>query len=197
MSPSRIAESLGAGVHELRSSWGWVLALGVLLVLVGVVCITGDVTATFVTIVAFGWLLLIGGIVSLLQAFRMHSWQGFFLYLLSALLRGFTGYLMIRYPTSGAVALTLIIASFFIVSGVFRAIGSVMIRFPNWGWSLFSGIVAVVLGGMLLGQMPLSSLWFIGFAIGIDMILEGVSLIGLATALRRLPEAAPPYYKAA
>jgi len=197
MSPSRLSESLAAGVYEARSSWGWVLALGILLVLVGVVCIIGDVTATFVTVMAFGWLLLISGIVSLVQAFRMHSWHGFFLYLLSALLRGFTGFLLIRYPTAGAVAVTLIIASFFIVSGLFRAIGSGTIRFPNWGWAMFSGIVGVVLGCMLLAQMPLSSLWFIGFAIGVDMILEGTSLIGLATALRRLPETAPPHYKAA
>lgn len=196
MSSNRISDSLTAGVHEMRSSWGWFMALGLLLVLIGVICIIGDVTATFVTIIAFGWLLLLGGVVSLIQAFRVHNWSGFLLYLLSALLRGFTGYVLIRYPTSGAAAVTLIIASFFIVGGLFRAVGAGMMRFPRWGWSLFSGIVSVALGSMLLAQMPTSSLWFIGFAIGVDMILEGAALVGFASSLHHLPDTAP-YYKAA
>jgi uncharacterized membrane protein HdeD (DUF308 family) len=198
MSPNRIAESLVAGVHEMRSSWGWFLALGILLILLGVVCIIGDVTATFVTVIAFGWLLMISGVVSLIQAFRVPTWSGFLLHLLSAVLRGFTGYVLVRYPGAGAVAVTLIIASFFVVGGTFRAVGAAMMRFPQWGWAVFSGVVAVLLGIMLLAQMPTSSLWFIGFAIGIDMILEGASLVGFAMAVHRLPEAPQmPTYKAA
>jgi uncharacterized membrane protein HdeD (DUF308 family) len=52
---------------------------------------------------------------------------------------------------------------------------------------VFSGIVSVALGIILLTQMPVSSLWFIGFAIGLDLILEGVSLVGFARAIHRLP----------
>jgi uncharacterized membrane protein HdeD (DUF308 family) len=49
-------------VEEIRRSWGWILALGILVILFGVVCIVGDVTATFATVLAFGWLLLGGGV---------------------------------------------------------------------------------------------------------------------------------------
>jgi uncharacterized membrane protein HdeD (DUF308 family) len=52
---------------------------------------------------------------------------------------------------------------------------------------VLSGIVSVVLGIMLLIQMPVSSVWFIGFAIGVDLIVDGASLIGFATALHSLP----------
>jgi len=186
---------LTAGVEEIRGSWGWMLALGILLMLFGVVCIVGDVTATFATVLAFGWLLLLGGVATLVHAFRTRTWSGFFLHLLSALLRGFTGYLLIGYPSAGAMSFTLIIASFFIVGGMFRAIGAEMLKFPRWGWSVFSGIASAVLGIILLAQIPISGVWFIGFAIGVDMVVDGASLVGFATAIHSL--LAPPVYKAA
>ncbi len=175
-----------AGLEEIRNSWGWFLALGILLISLGAICITGDVTATFTTVLVFGWLLLISGIFALVQAFRTRNWSGFFLHLLSALFRGFTGYLLIRYPLAGAASLTFVLASFFVVGGLFRAIGAGMVKFPRWGWSVFSGIVSVVLGVMLLAQMPLSSIWFIGFAIGVDLIVDGASLIGFGTAIHQI-----------
>jgi uncharacterized membrane protein HdeD (DUF308 family) len=174
-----------AGMEEIRNSWGWFLGLGILLTLLGAVCIIGDVTATFATVLFFGWLLLISGIVALVQVFGTRNWSGFFLHLLSALFRGFTGYLLVRYPLAGAVSLTLILASFFVVSGMFRAIAAGMMKFPRWGWAVFSGIVSVVLGVMLLAQMPLSSIWFIGFAIGVDLVFDGTSLIGFGTAIHQ------------
>ena len=180
MTASSFAHSpLVAAIEDMRASRGWILALGILLMVVGVVCIAGAVTATFATILAFGWLLLFSAGIALAHAFHARGWSGFFLWLLSALLRGFTGYLLIRYPSAGAVGLTLVLASFFIVGGALRH------RFrddevPRWGWSVVSGLVSLVLGIMLLGQMPVSSIWFIGFAIGIDMLLDGASLVGLA-----------------
>ncbi|HET8889971.1 MAG TPA: HdeD family acid-resistance protein [Candidatus Angelobacter sp.] len=186
---------LAASVEELRSSWGWFLTLGILFIILGVICVAGDITATFATVLAFGWLLLFSGIFALIHGFRTHTWSGFLLSLLSALFRGFTGYLLIRYPAAGAVTFTLILASFFIVGGFFRAIGAWTLQFPRWGWSVLSGIVSVALGIMLMAQLPLSSIWFIGFAIGIDLIVDGASLIGLATAIHSVPQ--PAAYKAA
>ena len=61
-----------------------------------------------------------------------------------------------------------------------------MLKFPRWGWSVFSGIVSLGLGIMLLAQMPVSSVWFIGFAIGVDLIFDGASLIGFATSVHSL-----------
>jgi len=177
---------LATGIEEIRSSWGWFLTLGILFILLGAVCVIGNVTATFGTVLVFGWMLLFSGIFGLVNAFRTYTWQGFLLSLLSALFRGVVGYLLIRYPLAGAASLTLILASFFIVTGVFRAIGAGVLQFPRWGWSVFSGIVSLGLGIMLLAQMPVSSVWFIGFAIGVDLIFDGISLISSATALHRL-----------
>jgi uncharacterized membrane protein HdeD (DUF308 family) len=184
---ARISDVFMAEIAKVRKSWGWFLALGILFMLFGVLCILGNVAATFVTVLFFGWMLLFSGIVALIHAFGTRTWSGFFLYLLSALLRGFTGYLLIRYPGAGAASLTLVLASFFVVGGLFRAIAAGMAQFPRWVWSVFSGIVSLVLGIVLLVQMPVSSVWFIGFAIGVDLIVDGASLVGFATAIHTLP----------
>jgi uncharacterized membrane protein HdeD (DUF308 family) len=175
-----------AGIEEIRRSWGWFLALGVLFIILGMACIAFDVAATFTTVLIFGWVLLIGGVFALVQAFTVGTWSGFFLYLLSALFRGVTGYMLIRYPIVGAESLTLVLASFFIVSGLFRAIGFSMAKFPRWGWAVFSGIVTAVLGVLLLVQIPLSGIWFIGFAIGVDLLCDGVAVIGFAAAIHHV-----------
>ncbi len=177
---------LAAGIEEIRSSWGWFLALGILLVLLGTVCVIGDVSATFATVLVVGWMLVFSGIFGLVYAFRTHNSQGFLLSLLSALFRGVAGYLLIRYPLAGAATLTLVLASLLIVSGLFRAIGAGMLKLPSWGWAVFSGVVSLGLGIMLLAQMPVSSVWFIGFAVGVDLIFDGVSMIVSAVALHKL-----------
>jgi uncharacterized membrane protein HdeD (DUF308 family) len=97
---------------------------------------------------------------------------------------------LIRYPLAGAATLTLILASFLIVSGLFRGIGAGMLKFPCWGCSVFSGIVSLGLGIMLLVQLPVSSVWFIGFAIGVDLIFDGASLIAFATSVYSLTKVA-------
>jgi uncharacterized membrane protein HdeD (DUF308 family) len=94
--------------------------------------------------------------------------------LLSAVLRGFTGYLLIRYPIMGEMSLTMLLASLFIVGGTFRAIGAAWMRFPQWGWTTLSGMISVVLGVMLLAQLPTPSLWFIGLAVGVDFVFAPV-----------------------
>jgi uncharacterized membrane protein HdeD (DUF308 family) len=182
-----IDNPLIAGMEDVRRSWGWFLALGILLVMLGVACIAFDVTATFTTVLVFGWMLLISGVFALVQAFTIGTWSGFFLYLLGALFRGFTGYLLIRYPITGAESLTLVLAAFFIVGGLFRAIGFAMAKFPRWGWAVFSGAVSVVLEFLLLVQLPTSGVWFIGFAIGVDLIFDGAAVTSFATAIHTLP----------
>jgi uncharacterized membrane protein HdeD (DUF308 family) len=156
----------------------------VALVVLGIVCITGEVATTLISVIVLGWLLLLSGVMALVHAFRTRTWTGFFLYLLSAVLRVFVGYTLVRYPLIGALSLTLILAALFIVGGVFRAIGAASLRFPRWGWTAASGLIAVLLGLTLLAQLPASSLWFLGLAVGIDLLFEGTGLIALGSALR-------------
>src|SRR5260370_38683293 len=96
-----IGASIADGLDKIHDSWGWFIALGIALMVLGGVCIFGDVTATLATVLAFGWLLIVGAVVALIQAFQVLTWGGFFLFFLTALLGGFTGYLLVRYPIAG------------------------------------------------------------------------------------------------
>ena len=183
--------SMGAmtmlGLDKVHDSWGWLVALGIGLILLGTACVIGAANASLATILAVGWLMLIGAVLALIQAFRVRNWGGFFLYLLSALLRGFTGYLLIRYPSAGEVSLTLVLASFFVVGGIFRAAGAVTLQFPNWGWTAFSGLLSLLLGVLLLTRLPAMSTFFLGIFIGVDFISDGIGLIMLGSAAHKLP----------
>jgi len=177
-------------MEQLRKSWGWFLALGIALAVLGLCCVAFAVTASVGTMLVFGSVLLVSALFQFVQAFRTGTWSGSALHLLSALFRGLTGLLLIRYPVMGAEALTLVLASFFIVAGLFRAIASATVRFPRWGWVVFSGAITTALGFLLLAQMPISGIWFIGFAIGLDLIFDGIATTGFAAAVHNLPKPA-------
>lgn len=184
---SWIRDPIAAGLDEIHDSWGWVLALGLGLVITGAICILAASTATLVTVLVFGWLLLVGAVISLVHAFQSRTGGSFFLHLMNVLLRGVTGFLLVRYPLAGAAGLTLVLASFFIVGGMFRAIGCAALQLPRWGWGALSGVISVALGIVVLLQLPGLSIWFIGLAIGVDMIFDGVGLAAMGLALHHLP----------
>ena len=174
--------------NDIRSSWGWFLAAGIALVLLGAACIAGSLTATFVTVRVFGWLLLAGAVIALVQASRARKWSGHFSHLLSALFRGFAGYLLLRYPLAGEFGVTMILASLFVVGGLLRATGAAATRSPRAPWSVLSGAVSFVLGVVLLVTLPAASPWFIGFFIGIDLFVDGVVVAALATVIHSSAE---------
>jgi uncharacterized membrane protein HdeD (DUF308 family) len=184
---SWIRDPIAAGLDEIHDSWGWVLALGIGLCITGAICILAASTATLMTVIVFGWLLLVGAAISLVHAFQSRGSGSFFVHLMSVLLRGVTGFLLVRYPSAGAVSLTLVLASFFIVGGMFRAVGCAALALPRWGWGALSGVISVALGIVMLLQLPTFSIWFIGLAIGVDMIFDGVGLAAMGLALHHLP----------
>jgi uncharacterized membrane protein HdeD (DUF308 family) len=185
-----------AGLEQVRRSWGWFLVFGILLMMLGVVCIGKAQTATRFSILALGWVLLISGVLWLVNSFYAFSWHGFFLYLLNAIIRGVCGYLLIRHPNAGAEGVTMLLAALFIVGGLFRAVGASVIQFPRWGWMFVSGLISVALGIYLMTIWQTASTFFIGMIIGIDLIFDGASLVGFAAAIHSLPRA-PTQRKAA
>jgi uncharacterized membrane protein HdeD (DUF308 family) len=185
---SNVDDFFVAGLQQVRKSWGWFLVFGVLLMVLGVLCIVKSQTATTFSILALGWVLAISGVIWLVNSVWAFSWHGFFLYLLNAIIRGVTGYLLIRHPDAGAAGVTMLLASLFIVGGLFRAAGASVIKFPRWGWTLFAGLVSVALGVFLLATWPTASTFFVGLAIGIDLMFDGAALTGFAAAINSLPK---------
>ena len=184
---NNISTLLQAGLEQVRRSWGWFLVFGILLVVLGAVCVAKAQTATTFSILALGWVLAISGVLWLINAFWAFSWHGFFFYLLNALIRGVTGYLLISHPDAGAAGVTMVLASLFMIGGVFRLVAASVIQFPRWGWTVFSGVISGVLGVYLLATWPIAGTYFIGLAIGIDLIFDGAALVGFAAAIHSLP----------
>lgn len=181
-----IRDRFRAGISEMSHRWGWYLALGVLLIIGGAFAATYAYTATVASVLVLGWILLFEGIVMGVLSFTTGHWSGFLLSLATGALAIITGVMLLRYPLTGAAILTLFIASFLLVSGIFRTVSSIVMRYPNWGWSTFGGIVAILLGLSLAAGWPVTALWFLGFFVGIDLIIHGFAWCMFALNVRNL-----------
>lgn len=182
-----MSTAFSVGLSKLRRNWGWLLALGVALIILGIIALVDSVYATVVSMFVFGWLLLIAGILEAVQAFRHREHGHLLLFTLNAALSIVVGIMLLRSPLAGAVIVTLLLAVYFIVAGLFRIVAALAARIPGWGWALANGIISLVLGIMVWAQWPVSALWIIGMFIGIDLIFTGWSQVGLGLAVRRLP----------
>jgi len=173
----------GEGDSRVRN---WVIFAGIVSLLLGVVAIVYNGASTIASVIVFGWLLMITGFVQIGQAFQLRYWSGFFLFLLDGIVRAIAGTLLVLYPGAGAQALTLVLSFYFIAGGIFKASASTVLRFPSWGWSVFSAIISIVLGVLLVTQWRTASTWFIGFAVGVDLIFYGWALLMFAAAIKKL-----------
>lgn len=177
-----------SGLAELAGKWGWYFALGAFLVILGVIASGMAVVTTILSVAVLGWILLGAGAGLVILSFLTGRWSGFLLSLAAGVLSIIAGIEMLSYPVSAAVAITMIIGTILLVAGIFRSVASLVMRFPNWGWALVSGIAAFALGAMLLKNWQNTSLWFLGFAIGIDLILHGISWMTFSVGVHRLAE---------
>lgn len=177
------------GLSNLKKNRGWYLALGVLLVVIGLVAISSSLVTTLVSVVFFGWLMIFGGLAEAIHAFWRKDWGGFFVDLLGGVLYFVVGGMLVANPAASAVGITLLIAMFLIVSGLFRVGAALVGRPPHWGWLLLSGVMGLFLGVLIWAEWPVSGLWVIGLFIGIEMMFNGWSLIMLSIAAKALPDA--------
>jgi len=169
---------------EVIQHWGWFLAFGIGLTILGFAAVAQAFRATIATMVFFGWLLLLACGIEIAQAILVGQWAGFFHHLLAAVLFGVVGFLLVARPLISAETLTLFMASFFLVSGLFQFVAALAVHWPGWGWQAADAAITFVLGLLVLAKWPLSGLWAIGLFVGIDLIFFGASWIALALALR-------------
>jgi uncharacterized membrane protein HdeD (DUF308 family) len=173
--------------EDLRHKWGWFLTLGIIMLLLGIVAFIITPAATIGTVLVLGWLIVISGVVEAIHAFRMRKWGGIFLHFVGGILGVLIGLLIVTHPVAGALAWTLLFASFFTVIGIFRTVAAIQLKFPNWGWAVFDGVVTLGLGILLWAEWPWSGFWFMGVAVGVSLVLRGWAYMMLAFALHSLP----------
>ncbi len=195
MNPSGLPETPLSKVirHELRAirgKWIWLVVLGVALIVLGTILLGFPVVATLATVTVLGALILVGGVAEAVGAFWCREWSGFFLALLSGTLGVVVGLMLLGNPIRGGMTLTILLASFLFVGGIFRAVAALTHRFEGWGWLLLSGVIDVVLGVLIWRELPMSGLTVIGLLVGISTLFRGVSWLMLGFTLKRLPKPA-------
>ena len=171
--------------NDTRSSARWVIALGVLQIVAGAVGVAFALLATIAAVLTLGIVLLVAGASQLAAAVWARDHGGFFLYLLVAAAYAIAGMLSIQHPLATAEGLTLMFAAALMVGGVYRTIIALAEQFPGWGWVMTNGLITVVLGVAIWQQWPWSGLWVIGTCVGIDLILNGITWVALASRIRK------------
>src|SRR4051812_27654136 len=173
-------------IQRVADNWGWFLAFGAALVLLGFIALGEAFAVTIGAVVFYGVLLLMGSGAQLVHAFYHRDWAGFLLGIALAVLYALAGMALIARPVVGAEILTLVLGLSIAVNGVARIVLAFMHRrFAGWLAMALSGVVSLFLGGTILAHWPESSLFVIGLFIGIDLIFNGASWIALGLTARQ------------
>jgi uncharacterized membrane protein HdeD (DUF308 family) len=180
-----MSASVWPGTFQLlRERRGWFLVLGIVLVGLGVLALGDTIMVTLVSVAFLGWLLLASAIFQAIHWLRGRE-ERHFLDLLAFVLDFIVGLILLSNPAAGALTLTLVLAVFFLVGGLMRIFGALSSEAPHRAWAILDGTISALLGILLWVHWPSSALWFIGFAIGVALILRGWSWIMLAMWLRQ------------
>lgn len=167
-------------------SWKWLLAMGILLVVLGLILI-GNVTATtLASMLVAGVFFLVGGVVQIVHGFRPRNAWAVVVHVLAGILYVLLGLMLITHPAPGAQVVTLLAAFFLFFLGFFRIVLASIWRWPTWGWTLAAGVVDVLLAGLIVRHWPWSGLWVIGMFLAIELLVDGWSTIMLALGVRRI-----------
>ena len=186
MTNASAAHALGSELAPLRAKWGWIVALGVVYVIAGFIALGSVAMATVASVFVVGIMMLVAGIAEIINAFQVKTWGKFFLWLLLGALYVVAGFVTFENPLLAAAVLTLVLGFSLVVSGVMRIILAFgMKEGTPWMWVVLSGIVTLLLGGIILTRWPVSSLYILGLFLGIDLVFAGAGWIGLGLGLRR------------
>jgi uncharacterized membrane protein HdeD (DUF308 family) len=170
----------------LRAKSGWIIALGVIYVIAGLIALTSIVEATVVSVWIVGIMMLIAGIAEVIHAFQVKSWGKFLLWALLGALYIVAGFVTFENPLLAAAILTLVLGIALVASGIMRIILAFSVKGGTpWIWVAVSGIITLLLGLIILAHWPVSSLYILGLFLGIDLVFAGAGWIGLGLGLRR------------
>jgi uncharacterized membrane protein HdeD (DUF308 family) len=189
MNKPDIKEIQRAVATSLHEHWGLFLVEGIILVILGLVAIVIPPIATLAVEILFGWLFLISGITGLITTFWMRQAPGFWWSLVSAILGIAAGIVLLLWPLSGVLSLTLILIVFFLIEGVASIVFALEHKRElsgRWEWMLVSGIIDLILAAIIFAGLPGTAAWALGLLVGINMVFGGSALIAMALHAREI-----------
>jgi len=180
----QLGRAFAGAIHE---HWGLFLAEGIILMLLGVAAIMLPLIATLAITIIIGWIFLVSGILGLVTTFWARGAPGFWWSLVSAIIAIAAGVVLLLWPLSGTLSLTLVLIAFFIVEGIASIMYAIEHRNQltgRWVWMLISGIIDLILAGIIFAGLPETATWALGLLVGINMVFGGAALIAMAMAAR-------------
>jgi uncharacterized membrane protein HdeD (DUF308 family) len=179
-----VGRIFASAVHEHRTLF---LVEGIILVILGLAAILVPPLATLTFTIVIGWIFLVSGVVGLFTTIWARQAPGFWWSLISALIGIAAGLVLLFSPLRGTVSLTLVLIAFFVIEGIASIMYAIEHRNQlsgRWGWMLISGIIDLILAGIIFAGLPGTAAWALGLLVGINMVFGGAALIGMALAAR-------------
>ena len=175
--------------HEAKSNAGWLIFLGFLTAILGVLAMVAPtITGVAVTLLV-GVLLTIAGISRIIHAFKSGNWGTGIWGTLIGLLGVVAGLIMIFRPGVGLASITMLIGVYFLIDGISEIIASFKMKpIDGWGWLLFGGIVALLLSILIFIEWPVSGVWAVGVLVGIHILIAGITMIVFGFGARRVAD---------
>ncbi len=163
---------------------------GVIAIILGMLAMLAPGLTGLSIALLLGFVVLAAGIVRIIWAFQAGSFvKGLFSFALGGLTL-ICGILLVANPLFASGVLTIILALYFIIDGIFEIAAGIRRRAEyGWGWLLFGGIVSLLLGLMIWAQYPLSGVWAMGILIGIKLFFIGLIMITGGSAARAIAKA--------
>lgn len=181
--------TLAEGLQALKKSSGWIIALGIVAMLGGVIALGSVVFATASAVVIVGFMMLMAAAAELVAAFNAKDWGHRVMWFLLGLLYAAAGLICLQNPFEAATFLTLLLGVSLIVAGLVRVfLATRMKQGAPWGWVAFSGVVSFLLGLMIVAKWPASSFYVLGILLGVDLIFFGSTWLAVGLALRKAPK---------
>jgi uncharacterized membrane protein HdeD (DUF308 family) len=184
---SELSEFQSAVRTALGEHWKWLVFQGIVMLVLGCLALAEPVIASVATDIYIGWLFLFSGLLGLVTIFSARDASASFWNLLTSALSLAVGILLIWKPDEGTVSFTFVLTAFFIAEGAFQVGTSISYRdvLPgSWGSLLASGIMDLVLAGLIIYFWPQSASWTLGLIVGTNLISTGFAILMTAIEVR-------------
>ena len=182
-----LREAVGGWAQRAAKNAGLLVGLGVLTVIAGFLAIGSPLASGVGVSILIGIALVIAGVARTIGAFSAGSFGQGALAFVGGILTFVAGVILTGRPGFGLATLTLLLGGYLLVDGISGAVLAFHVRpEKGWGWMLFSAVMGVLLGFLLLREWPLSGLWAIGTLVGVNLLFAGFSFISVGSAARSL-----------
>ncbi len=183
--PDQVRSAVASTIREHSTFF---LVEGIILLLLGALAILLPPFATLTVTIIFGWIFLVSGLIGWVTTLGARGAPGFWWSLISALLATAAGLILLIRPIGGAISLTLLLIAFFVIEGIASIMFAVEHRRQlsgRWEWMLLSGVIDLVLAGIIFAGLPGTAAWALGVLVGVNLIFGGAALIAMALHARQ------------